>query len=212
MSDPVEYLNLTEKQKCKDCEALAAARRERDEAQTVRDAVLADMTAVTVERDTARAELAKAKEAVADWKENAKRNLDNADRVAARCQQLEADLKKAESEMVLKPSSEWEKRFEQDGHKIIDPDGWDRTPDGWDKSWSEPITWWEFNRRVSRSTCQWDLAALAPDQGRETCRWEKVDPAAYIRSCNGNVVLANSAEGKCNLCGKPIVEVPKGGA
>jgi hypothetical protein len=39
--------------------------------------------------------------------------------------------------------------------QIISPDGWDRVE--FARSWAEPITWAEYQRRRNRSTCKWAI-------------------------------------------------------
>lgn len=55
----------------------------------------------------------------------------------------------AKANTVLKTSQQW--LDETPGLMILDPDGWDRSSEGF-KSWNEPITRKEFERRCDRST------------------------------------------------------------
>lgn len=60
---------------------------------------------------------------------------------------LEIDWRK------LRPSSDWMKLCPD--VVIVDFDGWDRSnPANFEKSWGEPITREEFNRRLARSTTE----------------------------------------------------------
>lgn len=59
---------------------------------------------------------------------------------------------------IKKTSQEWMNSGYKNKVTIIDADGWNESD--YDKSWAEPITEKEFNKRLSSSTCQWSIHAI----------------------------------------------------
>lgn len=62
----------------------------------------------------------------------------------------------------LKRCDEWLQLREYSNIIICDPDGWDRTH--FKESWAEPISEEEFKRRLSLSTCIYNVDSLINDE------------------------------------------------
>ena len=58
----------------------------------------------------------------------------------------------APEDFPIRSAEMWLKHPDFKGIQVLDPDGWDRHGD-FSKSWSEPITRYEFEVRLGLSTC-----------------------------------------------------------